>query len=212
MVRWSEAGLQPQRRPSSSCATTRGSRFTHIASPATAHTKPPPLSRTNDMRHLPPAVFDAARDHHVLTLIRTRPGPSIAGWSGSLVLPPRAVLEFPDADWNWTDLSNNHRVPITFILENAALPWSWEVVSSRCDATRDIVRAHPEAPWSLRALRARKIKLAAGPDDDDDKSATAAVGRARKPSRRNAPSTGSRRWRSSAPLTPPRYARTSMCR
>lgn len=46
---------------------------------------------------------------------------------------PNLVEAFPNADWNWIELSANPTIDISYILANQHLPWRWKCVSSRPD-------------------------------------------------------------------------------
>ena len=82
-----------------------------------------------------------------------------AAWSPRRWVPTWAIEAFPNAGWDWAELSSNvSAISLEFILKTRdSLPWCWYDVSGRDDVTREIVSFAPEAPWNASVLRDRGL-------------------------------------------------------
>jgi hypothetical protein len=72
---------------------------------------------------------------------------------------PNLVEAFPNADWNWIELSANPTINISYILANQHLPWRWKYVSGRPDMSMEIVDAYPHIKWSYYLSRIPSLSL-----------------------------------------------------
>lgn len=59
----------------------------------------------------------------------------------------RLILEFPEADWNWNQLSCNSSITWEFIRKHPTLPWKYNFVSANKNISWKIVKNNPYIRW-----------------------------------------------------------------
>lgn len=62
----------------------------------------------------------------------------------------KLLKHFPDKPWDWSDLSSNPNINISFVKENLDKPWNWFKLSSNTGITlEDIVSSsNSTLPWN----------------------------------------------------------------
>ena len=57
------------------------------------------------------------------------------------------ILNNPDKNWNWDDISKNPNITMKFILDNPDKDWDWEIISCNPNITMKDISDNPDKDW-----------------------------------------------------------------
>jgi hypothetical protein len=64
----------------------------------------------------------------------------------------RLLEIFPEADWNWRELSFNPCINWRILSQFPEKPWNWDALSLNPALSWQTIREHPEKPWNYEKL------------------------------------------------------------
>ena len=62
------------------------------------------------------------------------------------------IIDHPDRDWNWFNISRNPNITMQDILDNPTKPWDWFAISNNPTITMDFINDNPDKDWNWYAI------------------------------------------------------------
>lgn len=69
-----------------------------------------------------------------------------------MTLLEELIERYPNAPWNWSQLSMNNAISFKFVLEHRSLPWNIYNISRNISITKNDIEDNPDFAWSLSGL------------------------------------------------------------
>ena len=67
------------------------------------------------------------------------------------------ILEHPEIDWDWCNISRHPYITWDTIQANPDKPWNWGGISENPNITWDIIQENPNIPWDLFGISRNKM-------------------------------------------------------